>query len=165
MEYKYSFQKLKDAKANFAKALGREMPVSVKQAIEISNYIRHNNVAVAKKKLEDAISMKKAIPFKRFTNGLGHKKGKGMAAGRYVVKASGNILNLLKSAESNAVFKGMNSKNLVIAHMSVQQAPTTWHYGRHHRREMKRCHIEIVLEDKGAQKAEKTADAKEQKKN
>ena len=143
-----------------ARALGSDLPISIKHAIEIANYIRGDSVLLAKKKLEDAIQMKKAIPFKRFTNGLGHKKGE-LSAGRYVVKACTNMLMLLKSVEANALYKGLNSRGLVISHISAKSSSDSWHYGRQFRRKMKRCNVEIVLEEikqKKDAKAEKATD-------
>ena len=143
MTYNYSIKNLKE---NMAKALGSDMPISFKQSIEICNYIRGDKIPKAKLKLQQAIDMKKPIPFKKYTEGAGHKPGK-LASGKYPLKACGAILKLLNSAEANALYKGLNSKGLVIAHLSVKQAPQSWHYGRRMRRKMKRCHIEIILEE------------------
>jgi large subunit ribosomal protein L22 len=143
MAFSYSVKKLEE---NMAKAAGLDLPISYKQALEICNYIRKNHIVKAKEKLENAISMKRPIPFKKFTNGLGHKKGE-LLAGRYPIKACTEILKLLKSAEANALFKGLNSKGLVIFHLSVKNAAGAWHYGRQRRRRMKRCHVEIILKE------------------
>lgn len=143
MAYKYSFKNLKD---NMSKALAKDMPISFKQAIEICNFVRGDAVQKAKTKLQAAVDKKSPIPFKKFTNGLGHKKGK-MFSGRFVVKASGEILKLINTAEANALYKGLNSKGLKIKHISVKKAPEAWHYGRMHRRKMKRCHVEVVVEE------------------
>jgi large subunit ribosomal protein L22 len=158
MEYKYS---LGEVKENMAKALGRDLPISFKQSIEICNYIRGDSLARAKQKLQDAIAMKKPIPFKRFTNAIGHKRGD-LGAGAFPVKASGFILSLLNSAESNALFKGLNSKSLKVSHISVKKAGTAYHYGRKFRRRMKRCHVEVALQEMKEAKKE-SKDTKEQK--
>jgi large subunit ribosomal protein L22 len=143
MVFKYSINKIEE---NMSKAVGLDLPISFKQSFEICNYIRKNDVAKAKIKLEDAISQKRPIPFRKFTNGLGHKKGN-LLAGRYPIKACTEILKLINSAESNALFKGLNSKGLVICHISVKNAASAWHYGRQKRRRMKRCHIEVILKE------------------
>ena len=62
---------------------------------------------------------------------------------------------ILKSAEANAQYKGLNSANLFIKHVSAQKGPTTHHYGRHRGRKAKRTHIEIVLEEKKKVEAKK----------
>jgi len=128
-----------------AKAVGRSMPVSTKQAIEICNTIRKMPLAKAKRLLDEVSRKKIAIKFRRFTEGAGHKPGIG--AGKYPVKASKEMLALLESAEANAQFKGLNTGSLVIKHISAQDGGNVWRYGRRRRRRMKRTHIEIVLEE------------------
>lgn len=147
MAYHYSYQK---GEEHIAKAVGVNLPYSHKVSIEISNHIRGMNLQKAKKVLEDVIAMKKAVPYKRFTNGPGHKKG--MASGRYPIKASTGFLKLLNSVEANAQFKGLNTSSLSIVHLSAQKGTDSWHYGRHRRRKMKRVHIEVVVQEKAEEK-------------
>ncbi len=139
-------------KETMAKVEGRSLPISTKQAIEISNFIRGKNVQKVKIYLEEVLNMKKAIPFTRFNKGIGHKPG--MGAGRYPQKSSKNVLMLLKSAEANAQFKGLNTSNLVISHVNANKASTAWHYGRQRRREMKRTNMTIILTEKKQSKKE-----------
>jgi large subunit ribosomal protein L22 len=149
-QYNYSVQSIG---ANAAKAVGRTLPISPKKSIEICSLIRGMRVTKAKKILEDAISMKKPIPFTRFNKDVGHKRGIG--AGRFPVSTCKEILSLLESAEANAQYKGLNTGTLIIKHISAQKAAGQWHYGRHFRRRMKRCNIEIVVEEGAVKKAEK----------
>ena len=58
------------------------------------------------------------------------------------------IIKLMEDVEANAQFKGLNTSNLVIAHISAHKAGKAWHYGRKSRRKMKRTTIEIVVEEK-----------------
>ena len=140
-----------------AKALGHSLSISRKQAIQICNALRNKTVVKAKKILNEAISLERAIPFTRFNMDVGHKRGSGMAAGRFPVKACTAIKKLIENAEANAQFKGLTG-TLIISHISAQQAPGAWHYGRQRRRQMKRCHVEVVLEET------KVESKKEQKK-
>ena len=118
MGHKYS---LKDYnKENMARAIGVSLPISSKQSIEICNFIREKDVNFAKKFLDEVIKDKKAVPFKRFNADVGHKKG--MAAGRYPKKASMEFLSLLNQVEANAQFKGLNTANLIIAHINSNKA-------------------------------------------
>ncbi|MEM4259685.1 MAG: 50S ribosomal protein L22 [Candidatus Woesearchaeota archaeon] len=149
-KYNYAFKEMKE---NTARAVIRDIAISTKQSIEISNFIRNKRLSVAKKILEEAISMKKPIPFRRFTNGVGHKPGIG--PGRYAVSASVEILKLLKSVESNAQNKGLNSDNLFIISIIPQRAATSWKYGRQRRRKAKRTNLEIVVEEIAVPKDEK----------
>jgi large subunit ribosomal protein L22 len=159
-QYNYAFQKFN--KELMARAVGRDVAISTKQAIEISNYLRHRKLIQAKRLLEGVIELKQAIPFKRFTDGLGHKRGK-MAAGRYPVKASRAFLKLLESAEANAQTKGLNTSELEIIHICAHKAHCPVHYGRHHGREFKRTHVELVVQET-AQKKGKKETKKEAKK-
>ena len=143
---KYAFQEFN--KENMARAVGKDVPMSTKQAIEVCSLLKKKNVKEAERILEMAISLKKAIPLKRFNKGVGHKKG--MAAGRYVVNTSQHILKLLKSAEANAAQKGLGE--LMIRHMSANRGARAYRYGRRSRIKAKRTNIEIVLEQKVGEK-------------
>lgn len=128
-----------------ARAVGRDISISKKQSVEICNRIRYKSTVQAKKILEDAIVLKKAIPFTRFNWNVGHRPTLG--PGRYPQKAATEILALIKSAEANAQVKGLNTGNLSIVHINAQKAPTPHHYGRQRGTKMKRTHIEIVLQE------------------
>lgn len=136
-----------------AKALGMSLPISPKHSIEICNLIRHKKLEKAKIILEKVIEKKAPIPFKRFQQ-MGHKKGK-TGPGRYPVNACKEILKVLNSAEANAQFKGLNTSNLVIAHIATNRAAQQWHYGRQRRRKMKRAHVQVMLEEKAEKKPQK----------
>jgi len=129
---------------NNAKAVGIGLPISRKQSINICNKLRGMNVQKAKHLLENVTKMKEAIPMTRFNKDMGHKAG--MAAGRYPIKACQQILDLLKSAEANAQFKGLGTANLAIKHVSAQKGVSTQRHGRR-RTDAKRTHIELVLEE------------------
>lgn len=147
-----------------APAVGVALPISTKQAIEICSSIRGKKLERAKVVLSDAIKAKVAIPFKRFTDGVGHKPGK-MANGRYPKKACTEIMNLLNSAQANAQFKGLSSADLIIRHINAQKGANTPRYGRR-RRFTKRTTVEVILAEVEAKKQEKKAAPKaEEKKN
>src|SRR3989344_1968617 len=114
---------------NQAKVVGSNLPISTKHTIEISNFIRHMNIQQAKELLQRVIEKKQAIPFKRFNRDTGHRKGK-IAAGRYPVSASKEILALLNSLESNAQDKGLNTNYLYLTTIIPNKASNTYHYGR-----------------------------------
>ena len=141
-----------------AKAVGLNLAVSTKQGIEICNALRRKKIADAKRILNQAIQMDRAIPFRRFNKDMGHKPG-GIGPGRYPVSACTAILSLLEACEANAQHKNLDTKSLVLVHISCQKGPKQWHYGRKRRRMMKRTHLEIVLEEF---KTEKKADQKKQ---
>ena len=151
-----------ELKENMALAIGRDMSFSTKHAIEICNHLRNKRLGLAKEILESVISKKKAIPFKRFTDGVGHKKGK-IAAGRYPVKASKDILKLLKQVESNASIKGLSTEELIIRHLVANKASTPMRFGRQIRRETKRTHMEVIVEEVAAKKKAKAKPKPESK--
>jgi len=158
MSYKYST----NIGENCAKAVGLALPISRKHSVMICSFIRNKNIQLAKKQLADVILKKRAIPFTRFNDDMGHKAG--MAAGRYPVKACQSILGLLESAEANAQFKGLSTADLVVMHASAQKGPDSWRYGRHIRRQAKRTHVEIVLEERKTVKKEKSKEKAKPKK-
>lgn len=166
MKYNYAF---KSDKENIVKIVGRDLGISTKQSIELCSFIKNKPVAKVTVMLEKVKDKKLAVPFKRFTEGAGHKKGlKGVVSGKYPFKASKTFLGLLKALEANAQNKGL-SPELMIIHACAQKASTPMRYGRKRRISMKRTHVEIVAEEmepvkkKEAKKDEKK-EAKEVKK-
>lgn len=137
----YSFT----SKFNHAKAAGTALPASLKQSIEICNFIRNRSLLSAKKILTEVIEKKRAIPFRKFLHSVGHKTG--MMAGRYPKKACGQILKILDSAEANAQANGLNSSNLFITHISANKGITTYRFGRKRGLRTKRTNIWVVLEE------------------
>jgi large subunit ribosomal protein L22 len=150
-KYNYAFKQAEEEHA--AKAVGRALPISTKQSVEICNFIRQMSIEKAKRRLADVINKKSAVPFKRFNDNIGHKKGM-IAAGRYPEKACSHVLKLLESVEANAQFKGLNTANLVITHICANKAARPWHYGRQRRRKTKRTNVEIIVEERTEEKKE-----------
>lgn len=152
-------------KEHIARVIGKDLPVSTKQSIEICNFIRGKNLQKAKTMLDSVISEKIAVPFTRFNKDMGHKKGK-IAAGRFPIKTSKHVLKLLNSLEINAQNKGLDTNALFIKTIIANKASTPWHYGRQRRRKMKRTHLEIIVEEKEIpkEKLEKKAELKEKPK-
>ena len=140
-------------KENMARAIGRALPISFKQSIEICKFIRNKNVNYAKNILNKVIEQKHAVPYTRFSSDIGHKKN--IAAGRYPKKASMEILGLINNAEANAQFKGLNTANLVITHINANKAGKVMRFGRKRSREAKRTSVEIVVQERADKKSEK----------
>lgn len=147
---------MKEEKLN-AKALGRALPISTKQSIEIANFVRGKKLKNALSALQQVAGKKQAIPYTRFQKGgTGHRKK--MGPGRYPVKACSAFISLLQNAEANAQNKGMDVSSLFIKKIVANKAAKAQHFGRR-RTKMKRTHLEIVL-----QEAEQTAKPKDAKK-
>jgi len=62
------------------------------------------------------------VPYKRYTRNIPHRKG--MCTGRYPQKAAKEFLNVLKNAESNAAYKGLDSENMRITHVATKKGHT-----------------------------------------
>ena len=133
-------------KEHMARAIGMDLPISFKQSVEICAFIKNKSVNDAKKILQKVIEKKTAIPFRRYNWDLSHKKKIG--PGRYPEKASKEFIKLIDNVESNAQFKGLNTSNLIIVHISAHKAGKAWHYGRKTRRRMKRTIIQIIVNEK-----------------
>ncbi len=151
MKTKYAFQGMKE---NMARALSKDLGISTKVSIEIANFLRGRSSAEAKVILERVLKKKQPIPFKRFTDGVGHRKGAGLASGRFPEKASEAFLTLIKQCEANAQAKGLSS-DLRIVHLVPQKGTNMFRHGRQRRRTYKRTHLEIVLEEMEPVKKEK----------
>ena len=108
--------------ATTAKAMAYEINVSPKHCIEILRQLRGMKVVRAKTYLENVIEKKESVPFKRFARNVGHKRHQsGWASGRYPVKASKEILKLIKHAEANAEYKGLEPENMSIVHATSKK--------------------------------------------
>ncbi|HNR25262.1 MAG TPA: 50S ribosomal protein L22 [Methanobacteriaceae archaeon] len=115
---KYAYQG-SEGQEKTARASGRALQISPKHAVEICREIRGMYLDEAKEYLEDVIQKKRAVPFRRHNKKVGHRRGlTGWPAGRYPVKAAGEVLHVLENAEANAEYRGMDSENLKIIHIS-----------------------------------------------
>lgn len=103
-----------------SKAMGSELHISPRKSREICWKIKGMKTAEARSYLADVIELKQAVPFKRHCEGAGHRKGP-MAGGRYPVNASKEILKILKNAESNAEYKGLEPTGMYISHVAVHK--------------------------------------------
>jgi len=148
----YNYDKIGE---NCAKASGVSLSISSKHSIEVCRLIRNQKLAKAKGLLEQAIALKKPIPFKRFTGDVGHRKGN-LTSGRFPVKACGSILGILNSAEKNALTKGLSVNDLVIVLAIANRGQGDLRYGRLRGRKAKRTHIKIIVEEKKEEKKKET---------
>lgn len=149
----YSAQNVDEERC--ARALLRSSQISFKHAVEICRYLKHRKLGDAMDTLDRVIEKKEPVPFRRFYHGTPHRPKIG--AGRYPMKASAEIIHLLKSVSANAQFKGLNTGELVITHMAAHLGSRPWHTGRRRRRKIKRTHVEVVVEEKKARVKEKGA--------
>ncbi len=140
---KYSVKNLKE---NQAKAIAKDASVSTKTSIETVKFLKGKTTKIAIAYLEKVLEKKLAVPYKRFTDGVGHRKGSGITSGRYPQKLSKALILLIKNVETNASMKGLGEELRIVSFVA-NRASIPMHYGRHPRREMKRTHIEIIVEE------------------
>jgi large subunit ribosomal protein L22 len=134
-----------------SKAMGAELHISPKKSREVCCKIKGMKASEARKFLEDVVALKQAVPFKRHHDGTGHRKGP-MAAGRYPVKASKAILKVLKNAESNAEYKGLEPANMYIVHVAIQRGRVIHGFmprarGRATPKDTETVNIEMILSE------------------
>ncbi|MGD0327036.1 MAG: 50S ribosomal protein L22 [Halobacteriota archaeon] len=100
-----------------ARSQGHELHVSPRHCVEICRELRGKSLAEAKSLLEGITKLTKPVPFKRHSSGVGHRAGlSGWDAGRFPQKAARDILTVLKGAEANAEYKGLDTDRMRIVH-------------------------------------------------
>merc|ERR1719387_955844 len=140
-----------------AKAKGSNLRVHFKNTRETAQAIKAMPLHRATKYLKNVIAQKEIIPFRRFMGGVGrHAQANqvhGTAQGRWPVKSAEFLLHMLKNAESNAEYKGLDPDHLVVDHIQVNRAAkmrrrTYRAHGRINPYMSSPCHIEICLVEK-----------------
>ena len=134
-----------------ARAIGRELDISPKASVEVCREIRGMMVENAMQQLEAIISLKTPVRFHRHNGQVAHKKGKKFGAGRYPQKVAHAVLDVIKHAQHNAEYKGLDSENMRIVHLSSSRGMTVEGFmPRAHGRSTPFNHetvnVEVVLE-------------------
>ncbi len=155
-EYGYSMEDINPDR--MAKASGRDLHISPREAREICAAIRNMQLDDAMKYLERVIQKKEGVPYGRFNTNVPHhaeiSSRWGIPSGRYPIKASAEILNVLKNAKANAENKGLDVENLKVKHACAQAAMQLRNYvqrafGRSTPFYHPLTHVEIVVEEAG----------------
>ena len=119
MQFKYAFQNYD--RTRHVRASLREKTISHKHAREIAVKIKGMSIESARNYLQDVIRLKRAVPFRRYHNEVGHKSDTGVMAGRYPQKAANEFVKLLDNLESNAEYRGMDLDRLKIINATVHK--------------------------------------------
>jgi large subunit ribosomal protein L22 len=106
----YTYQA--ESGANVARARGIELPMSPKKTYEVLNAIRGLPVDRARTLLEDVVALRRAVPFRRYNQETAHKRGTG--PGRFPKKVAKGVLDVLKNAEQNAEYDGLDAERLYV---------------------------------------------------
>ncbi|CAG2101767.1 unnamed protein product [Medioppia subpectinata] len=139
------------------KARGSNLRVHFKNTRETAQAIKRMALRRAQRYLKNVIDQKEIVPFRRFSGGVGRKAQvkafAGTTQGRWPEKSAEFLLQLLRNAESNADYKGLDVDRLVIEHIQVNRAPkmrrrTYRAHGRINPYMSSPCHIEVILSEK-----------------
>merc|ERR1711972_1185518 len=139
-----------------AKAKGSNLRVHFKNTRETAQAIKKMPLHRATAYLKNVVEQKEIIPFRRFMGGIGrHAQAKvhGTSQGRWPKKSAEFLIQLLRNAESNAEYKGLDAENLIVDHIQVNRAPkirrrTYRAHGRINPYMSSPCHIEVILSEK-----------------
>ncbi|EAS32170.3 60S ribosomal protein L17 [Coccidioides immitis RS] len=148
---RYAAQSIPSAKS--ARSRGSYLRVSFKNTRETAQAINGLKLQRAVAFLENVIGHKEAVPMRRYAGSTGRcAQGKqfGVSKARWPVKSAQFLLGLLKNAEANADTKGLDTGNLIVKHIQVNQAPkqrrrTYRAHGRINPYMSSPCHIEMIL--------------------
>jgi len=119
MKLDYSFKPEDSAKV--VKAMGRDINMSFKDAVEIADKIRGMKLGKATAYLEDVAALKQTVPYKRYVKGIGHRKGNTVKTGKYPKKAAKQVIEILKNVQANAEFKGLDAEKMKLIHVQAQK--------------------------------------------
>ena len=135
----------------YAKAFGENLPISLKDSVNICREIKGMKLDDAKQYLEDVIKKKRAVKYFRYLDSVSHRKGIG--PGRYPVKEAKYILKVLENAEANAEDKELDIDNTYIMHIAAHKGeilktnkPRAQGRSTEYRKD--RIHIEVILEER-----------------
>jgi large subunit ribosomal protein L22 len=139
-----------------AKAMVYELHISPKHAFAVCRAIKGKKVDDAEAYLEAVLEKRVAIPFKRHKKKVAHRRGlKKWYAGRYPVKASAEILKLIRDAKGNAEYKGLDPEAMRIWHVATKKGRTIEGvipraFGRATPKNTDTVTVEIVLREEGS---------------
>ncbi|MEL9998832.1 MAG: 50S ribosomal protein L22 [Thermoplasmata archaeon] len=141
---------VKEIPKKSAKARMIDVNVSVKDSLEVARFLRGMKLQDAKDYLQKVIEKKAAIPFRRHLDSVSHRKGIG--PGRYPVKVSKFMLQLLENVEANAENQDLDTDNLIIHSLIVKKGRTVKKYipraqGRSTEFFKERVHFEIIVRE------------------
>ena len=143
VEKKKTIKKKKEIpKKDIAIANGFSLKISPKQSIYVCKIIRGKSPENAIRRLQDVIDKKRPVPMAGLE--VGHKKGRGLAGGKFPKNACEAIIKIIKQAGANAIVAGIENPVISIAKSDRASAPY-----RQAGRKAKRTHIHIEVINRG----------------
>jgi len=151
LQVRYGASSIDGAKS--ARARGSYLRVSFKNTRETAQAVNGWKLDRALTYLGNVLEHKEAIPMRRYAGSTGRTaqgKAFGVSKARWPVKSAEILIGLLKNAEANADTKGLDTSNLIIKHIQVNQAPkqrrrTYRAHGRINPYMSNPSHIELIL--------------------
>mmetsp|Transcript_49248 Transcript_49248/g.116012 ORF Transcript_49248/g.116012 Transcript_49248/m.116012 type:complete len:188 (+) Transcript_49248:38-601(+) len=140
-----------------AKARASDLRTSFKNMRETAMAIKGMELTSARTYLNKVLEKKDVIPLRRFGGSAGRsnlcKIHNHYGPGRYPEKSVKHLLDILTNAESNAEVKSLDTENLYVTHIQVNQAQkgrrrTYRAHGRINAYMSNPCHVEVVLSEK-----------------
>jgi large subunit ribosomal protein L22 len=128
-------------KKELAIANGFGLKVSPKQCIYVCKIIKGKSPEAAIARLQAVVDEKRPVPMAALE--VGHKKGRGLAGGKFPKNACKAVMEVVKQAGANAVVNGIETPVISIARSDRAAAPF-----RRAGRKAKRCHIHIEVVEK-----------------
>jgi ribosomal protein L22 len=128
-------------KKEVAVANGYSLKISPKQSKYVCRIIRGKSPEAAVARLQEVIDERRPVPMAALE--VGHKKGKGLAGGKWPKNACKGIMEIVKQAGANAVVAGIENPVITIAKADRASAPF-----RRAGRRAKRTHVHIEVRDK-----------------
>lgn len=119
----------------------KNLPISTKDSAAICKFIKNKKIENAIADLEQVLLLKKAVPMK---GEIPHKKGKGMASGRFPKNAAQSFIKLLKSLSANATYNGLEEPIIAAAVANIGARP----YGKFGWVRKKRSHVKLKAIEK-----------------
>jgi large subunit ribosomal protein L22 len=132
-------------KKNVVIARGVGLRISPKQCVYVCKMIRGKSPDAAIARLQDVIDEKRAVPMIGLE--VGHKKGKGLAGGKFPKTACKAIVDIVKQAAANAVVAEIENPFISIIKSDKATSPF-----RRDGRRAKRCHIYVEIRNKEEKK-------------
>jgi len=139
-EIKKKIEKKKILKKDVAVARGLGLNISPKQCVYICRVIRGKSPDAAVVRLQDVINEKRAVPMAGLE--VGHKKGKGLAGGKFPKSACRGVIDIVKQAAANAIVAEIENPVIVVAKSDRTSAPF-----RKGGRKAKRCYLYVEIRD------------------
>jgi large subunit ribosomal protein L22 len=105
-----------------AKAMGRELSISKKDAVELCRFLKGRSLDDARETLTAVADGDEPVPLKKHNSGSGHTSGiDGWDAGGFPKKAAEAIDDVLYNAKMNAEEQGFDTDEMAVDHIAAHK--------------------------------------------